>query len=170
MSDDTAMTNPPAGASSPHVDPAIFTSLQTKIDEESAIRDELKAHVENLQKQSRLTQSILSRIHNTSSDDLDERVLTPAADALSEQAATVKNLGESASKYPFYKWNSIWQRDIQAVVGSIQLTDWLKSGSLVTLEEIGQRLNGEHSASRTQVTTTRGFKLTIHPLAQFPSI
>ncbi|KEF57483.1 uncharacterized protein A1O9_05400 [Exophiala aquamarina CBS 119918] len=135
------MTNPPAGPSSPHVDPAIFTSLQTKIDEESAIRDELKAHVENLQKQSRLTQSILSRIHNTSSSDLDDRILKPAADALSEQAATVKNLGQSASKYPFYKWNSIWQRDIQAVISSIQLSGWLKSGNLVTLEEVGQRLN-----------------------------
>lgn len=170
MSDDTAMTNPPAGTSSPHVDPAIFTSLQTKIDEESAIRDELKVHVENLQKQSRLTQSILSRIHNTSTDDLDNRVLKPAADALSEQAATVKNLAESASKYPFYKWNSIWQRDIQAVISSIQLCDWLKIGSLVTLEDVGQRLNGESSNSGPQATTTRNFELTCNFLTQFPSI
>lgn len=144
MSGDTAMTNPPTGTSSPHVDPAIFTSLQSKIDEESAIRDELKAHVENLQKQGRLTQSILSRIHNTSTDDLVEGVLKPASDALSEQAATVKSLGESASKYPFYKWNAIWQKEIQALISSIQLSDWLKSGNLVTLEEVGQRLNGEY--------------------------
>lgn len=143
MSSDTAMTNPPSGTSSVPVDPAIFTSLQSKIDQESAVRDELKAHVENLQKQGRLTQSILSRIHNTSTDDLNETVLKPAADALSEQAATVKSLGESASKYPFYKWNSIWQRDIQAVICSIQVSDWLKSGNLVTLEEVGQRLHGE---------------------------
>lgn len=140
------MTNHPAGTSSlsasSHVDPAIFTSLQSKIDEETAVRDELRAHVDIIQKQGRLTQSILSRIHNTSTDDLNESVLKPASDALSEQASTVKSLSESASKYPFYKWNSIWQRDIQAVISSIQVAEWLKSGNLVTLEEIGQRLQG----------------------------
>ncbi|KAK5053355.1 hypothetical protein LTR84_002329 [Exophiala bonariae] len=138
MSGDTTMTT--SASASAHVDPAIFSSLQSKIDEETAVRDELRAHVDNIQKQGRLTQSILSRIHNTSTDELNDSVLKPASDALSEQAATVKSLSESASKYPFYKWNSIWQRDIQAVISSIQVSEWLKSGNLATLEEIGQRL------------------------------
>ncbi|KAL2429217.1 Translin-1 [Exophiala dermatitidis] len=146
MSDDTAMTTPaPANtstaASSTHVDPAIFSSLQTKIDEEQAIRDELKTHVDALSKQGRLTQSILSRIHNTPTGELEANVLNPCYDALSEQTKTVKALSESASEYPFYKWNSIWQRDIQTVISSLQLCDWLKSGNLLTLEEIGLRLD-----------------------------
>lgn len=129
-----------------NVDPAIFTSLQTKIDEEAAIRDELKAFVETLSKQGRLTQSILSRVHNTSTADLETAVLTPCDESLSQQAATVKSLGQSASKYPFYKWNSIWQRDIQGVISSMQMCEWLKSGNLVTLEEVGQRLDGQESS------------------------
>ncbi|KIX05440.1 uncharacterized protein Z518_06312 [Rhinocladiella mackenziei CBS 650.93] len=140
MSTDTTVTKP-ALPSSPNVDPAIFTSLQSKIDEESAIRDELKALVDILSKQGRLTQSILSRIHNTPTTELEASVLAPCYDALSEQAATVKNLARSASKYPFYKWNSVWQRDIQGVISSMQMCDWLKSGNLVTLEEVGQRLD-----------------------------
>ncbi|EXJ77206.1 hypothetical protein A1O3_10364 [Capronia epimyces CBS 606.96] len=136
------MTTPAlAGSSSPHVDPAIFSSLQTKIDQEQAIRDELRTHVEALSKQGRLTQSILSRIHNTPTDELEASVLAPCYDALLEQTKTVKELAQSASQYPFYKWNSIWQRDIQAVISSLQLCDWLKDGNLLTLEEVGQRLD-----------------------------
>jgi hypothetical protein len=144
MSGDTTMANSAAATSSPNVDPAIFTSLQSKIDEESAIRDELKAIVETLSKQGRLTQSILSRIHNTSTADLEPTVLAPCDDALKEQATTVKGLAQAASKYPFYKWNSVWQRDIQAVIGSMQLCDWLRTGNLLTLEEVGQKLEGKH--------------------------
>lgn len=144
MSGDTAMTNSAAPASTPNVDPAIFSSLQAKIDEETGIRDELKNIVEVLSKQGRVTQSILSRVHNTPTSDLEASVLAPCADSLNEQATTVKSLAETASKYPFYKWNNIWQRDIQNVVCNIQLHDWLKNGSLVTLEQVGQRLHGAY--------------------------
>src|SRR5262249_5242520 len=136
MSGDAAMASPATSISSPNVDPAIFASLQTKIDEEATIRDELKALVETLSKQGRLTQSILSRVHNTPTPEL-ESVLNPCYNALTAQAATVKNLAQTASKYPFYKWNSIWQRDIQSVISSVQMCDWLNSGNLVSLEEIG---------------------------------
>lgn len=143
MSGDTTMANPTASTASPNVDPAIFISLQSKIDEESGIRDELKAFVETLSKQGRLTQSILSRIYNTPTADLEAVVLAPCAEALAEQATTVKILAQSASRYPFYKWNAIWQRDIQTLLSSIQMCDWLRSGNLITLEEVGQRLDGE---------------------------
>ncbi|KAG7009977.1 translin [Physcia stellaris] len=51
-------------ASSGMVDPAIFKHLQTKIDEDSAIREELRNILQDLEKQSRSTQSILSRAHS----------------------------------------------------------------------------------------------------------
>ncbi|KIX96132.1 uncharacterized protein Z520_07910 [Fonsecaea multimorphosa CBS 102226] len=140
MSGDTAMTNSAAAAPLPNVDPAIFSSLQAKIDEETGIRDELKNIVETLSKQGRVTQSILSRIHNTPTADLEESVLAPCSESLKQQAATVKELAQAASKYPFYKWNSMWQREVQNVVSNIQMCEWLKSGNLVTLEEVGQRL------------------------------
>lgn len=140
MSNDTAMTT--AAAPTAHVDPAIFTSLQAKIDEESSIRDELKAFVDTLTKQGRLTQSILSRIHNTPTSELERSVLNPAYDALAQQASTVKDLAQSASKYPFYKWNNLWRNDVQSVIGSIQIADWLQLGQLATIEQVGQRLGG----------------------------
>jgi hypothetical protein len=140
MSSDAAMANHTAAA--PNVDPAIFNTLQAKIDEEAAIKEELRSFIDTLSKQERVTQSILSRVHNTPTAELDASVLSPCADSLAEQATTVRQLATAASKYPFYRWNTMWQRDIQNVVSSIQLYEWLKSGHLVALEEVGQRLEG----------------------------
>lgn len=142
------MTNTPT--QSAHIDPAIFTSLQSKIDEESAIRDEFRNIIDSLSKQSRLTSSILARIHNTPTASLPAAVLEPASQAIQEQISTVQQLSETASKYPFYKWNNVWQFEIQGLVGSIQIVEWLATGNLITLEEVGQRLNGTHLLVRVK--------------------
>ena len=135
MAADTAMTT-----SQPHIDPAIFTTLQTKIDEETTIRDSLKTIVDTLTKQSRLVSSILSRIHNTPPASLHSSVLHPCQQPLHDQITTVQTLAQTASQYPFYKYNNIWQRDIQNVITSLQLHEWLSSGHLVTLDEVGARV------------------------------
>ena len=127
-------------AATPHIDPAIFTSLQSKIDEEGTIRDSLKAIVETLSKQSRLVTSILSRIHNTPTPSLPSTVLEPCLQPLQDQTTTIQELSKEASKYPFYKYNGIWQREIQNVITAIQLHEWLSTTNLITLEDIGTKL------------------------------
>ena len=47
------------------VDPRIFESLQTKIDEDAEARDLIRAILQTLERQDRTTQSILSRAHST---------------------------------------------------------------------------------------------------------
>jgi hypothetical protein len=127
----------------PNVDPAIFQTFQNKIDEESAIREELRAIDDNLAKQGRVTQSILSRVHNTPSSELEDTILTPCVDSLRQQITTVQTLAQTAGKYPFYKWNNMWQRDVQNLISNLQLAEWLRSGKLVTIEELGAQLQGE---------------------------
>lgn len=46
------------------VDPKIFEQLQTKIDEDAEVRDQIKAIIQTLERQSRNAQSILSRAHS----------------------------------------------------------------------------------------------------------
>lgn len=125
------------------IDTAIFTTLQSKIDEESEVRDSLKTIVEALSKQGRLTQSVLARIHNCPTSDLQQYVLAPAAQAVQEQVVTIKRLSEVASQYPFYKWNGMWLRDVQNLISSLQLYVWLSEGRLVTIEEVGTQFGGE---------------------------
>jgi len=131
---------PAAGASL--IDTGIFTSLQAKIDEESEIRDQLKTLIDNLSKQGRLTQSILSRIHNVPSSALAAEVLDPSKQAIQQQVQTVQVLAAEASKYPFYKWNQLWSRDVQQLMSSVQLHRWLETGQLVTVEDVGSFFSG----------------------------
>lgn len=138
-----AATNGPISTGASLIDTGIFTSLQAKIDEESETREQLKALVDNLSKQGRLTQSILSRIHNVPSSALAREVLDPSKQAIEQQVQTVHALAAEASKYPFYKWSQLWQRDVQQLISSVQLHRWLEAGQLVTVEEIGSFFNGE---------------------------
>lgn len=125
------------------IDSSIFVDLQKKIDEDSEIREKLKSIVDTLSKLGRITQSILSRIHNVPTLQLQETVLVPAVQALKAQEQTVRDLAEAASKFPYYKWNNIWQRDVQTLLSSMQLVNWLGQGRLITVEEIGNELQGK---------------------------
>ncbi|KAK5958207.1 Translin-1 [Knufia fluminis] len=136
-----ASTNGPTPTGASLIDTGIFTSLQAKIDEESEIRDQLKTLVDNLSKQGRLTQSVLSRIHNVPSSALSTEVLDPSKQAIQQQVQTVQALAAEGSKYPFYKWNQLWQRDVQHLISNVQLHRWLETGQLVSVEEIGTFFN-----------------------------
>lgn len=123
-----------------HINPQIFSDLQTKIDEETAVRDRLRTHIDTLSKQSRLISSILSRIHNTPTPDLPANVLEPCVEPLQQQTSTIHLLAQEASQYPYYKYNNLWQREIQQFITSLQLHEWLSSSKLITLEEVGTKL------------------------------
>ncbi|KPI43161.1 Translin-1 [Cyphellophora attinorum] len=127
--------------STPNIDPSIFTTLQTKIDEESAIRDSLRAIIDDLSKQSRVITSHLSRIHNTPTPLLPDQILSPCAALLQQQSLTVQALASTASAYPFYKYNSLWSHQIQSILSTLQLHEWLSSTRLLTLEDLGTFLN-----------------------------
>jgi len=124
----------------PNIDPAIFTTLQTKIDEESSIRDSLRTFTDSLGRQSRLVTSHLSRIHNVPSAALRTQILDPVTPLLQQQAQTVQELARTASQYPFYKYNGLWAREVQTVVQSLQLHEWLLSNTLMSLEDVGKFL------------------------------
>jgi hypothetical protein len=47
------------------VDPRIFEHLQTKIDEDAEVRDQIRAITQTLERQGRNAQAVLSRAHST---------------------------------------------------------------------------------------------------------
>lgn len=52
-------------ADSGMVDPQIFEDLQSKIDADSEVREQIKNILQTLERQERTAQSILSRVHST---------------------------------------------------------------------------------------------------------
>jgi len=130
------------------VDSAIFEHLQEQIDEDKAFRDTVHEIVGQLQKQNRITQSILSRIHSTPSSQTSD-VISAAEKSLEDERSTMLKLAEHASKQPYYKCNNMWTRTVQDVCFTILFAGWLGafqttplgSGKLLTIEEVGTVLN-----------------------------
>lgn len=58
-------------ASIPHgmIDPAIFDRLQTKLDEDAHVREDLRNLVQSMERRDRITTSILSKVHSIPQSD-----------------------------------------------------------------------------------------------------
>ncbi|KAM3066816.1 Translin-1 [Clarireedia jacksonii] len=131
------------------VDPKIFEDLQTKIDEDAEVRDQIKAILQTLERQCRNAQSILSRAHSTPAAHL-QPVLESAEKAIKEEVDSIGKLSSVASSSPYYKYNGIWTRDVQNVIFAVLLCGWLggmakdgrpaEAGRLFTIEEVGEIL------------------------------
>ncbi|KAK3673389.1 Translin-1 [Recurvomyces mirabilis] len=120
----------------------VFESLQRKIDEDTAVKDALRDIVQELEKQDRVTQAILSRSHSTATADLPS-VLSAAQTNIEKEVVTIQRLSEVASKHPYYKFNYAWTRHVQDACFSILFCGWLggfgkgDTGQLLNMEEVG---------------------------------
>ena len=82
-------------------------------------------------------------------------VLEVAVKAIEEEIQSVQALSEVASKYPYYKYNGLWSKDVQNVTSHILLCAWLgglnvqgkenKEGTLLTIEDVGSIMGGKLS-------------------------
>jgi Translin family len=82
---------------------------------------------------------------------VEEVVLKPSAAAIEQQVSTVQQLADAASKHPFYKYNGIWQRDIQNLITSLQIRTWLETKELITIEQVGSVLKGKQEQIPTDL-------------------
>ncbi|KAF1996778.1 Translin [Amniculicola lignicola CBS 123094] len=130
-------------AQSGMVDPAIFQDLQTRVDEDAAVRDELKDLVQTLEKHNRQISFVLSRAHSTPVSKL-SAVLEEAESSAEQIVESIGKLSQSASKLPYYKFNSLWSRQVQDAAFNLLFWAWLGGdqdghiqGRLLTIEELG---------------------------------
>ncbi|PIB01764.1 Translin [Cercospora beticola] len=124
------------------VQPGIFEDLQRKIDADAAIKDELREIVQTLEKQDRNTQSILSRAHSTTAQDLPV-VVQAAQSSIQNAVVTIQQLAQVASNHPYYRFNYAWQKQIESSTFNILLCGFLggfgktEGGQLLTIDEVG---------------------------------
>ncbi|KAF7549544.1 hypothetical protein G7046_g8318 [Stylonectria norvegica] len=130
----------------PLLDPAIFGDLKDKLEEETAVRDNLTKIVQRLERAVGATQGLLSRVHSTPRARF-PALVTQVEQAIAEEVTIVGELDEVASQHPYYKYNSKWQRAVQNAIGTVIYCGWLgglgndsqpgELGRLLTLEEVG---------------------------------
>ncbi|KAF5609567.1 translin [Fusarium pseudoanthophilum] len=131
----------------PLLDPSIFSHLQEKLDEETAVRDNLTQIIQRLERAVATAQGLLSRVHSTPRARY-PALVSQVEDAIKEEVTIVKELDEVASKHPYYKYNSKWARTVQNAIGTAVYTAWLGGlgsdaqpaslGRLLTLEQVGE--------------------------------
>ncbi|KAK6332477.1 hypothetical protein TWF730_004145 [Orbilia blumenaviensis] len=147
------------------IDPEIFKQVQSDIDEDIKVREEIRGLLKTLDRHDRSIQSVLSRVHAVPASSL-ASLLASAQPFFDQQRVTLKELDGVASKYPYYKYNGIWTREIQAAAYGIVLAGWLgaftpegeerKEGQLMTITEVGEKLG-----VRVNVKDTDVFHLTL---------
>ncbi|PVI04249.1 Translin [Periconia macrospinosa] len=132
------------------IDPSIFEGLQAKVDEDSAVRDELKDIIQALEKNNRSISFVQSRAHSTPIAQL-ASVIQASEEPIKNAIESISKLAAAASKQPYYKFNHMWTRQVQDAIYSLLLWAWLggkdfdqgeiKCGRLLTIEELGEVLN-----------------------------
>ncbi|KAF9776914.1 hypothetical protein IL306_004834 [Fusarium sp. DS 682] len=131
----------------PLLDPSIFSHLQEKLDEETAVRDNLTQIIQRLERAVATAQGLLSRVHSTPRARY-PALVSQVEDAIKEEVTIVKELSEVASQHPYYKYNGKWARTVQNAIGTAVYTAWLGGlgsdsqpaslGRLLTLEQVGE--------------------------------
>ncbi|KAM3502858.1 hypothetical protein MY11210_008933 [Beauveria gryllotalpidicola] len=104
------------------LDPSIFSSLESKLEEETRIRDALTQILQRLERSVGAAQGLLTKVHSTprascpSSASLvyayipadhehpDPQLVTQLEAAVKDEAVIVAELNELASKHPYYKF------------------------------------------------------------------
>ncbi|KAF3933165.1 Translin-1 [Dactylella cylindrospora] len=131
------------------IDPAIFKQVQDEIDEDVKVREEIRGLLKTLDKEERSIQSVLSRVHAVPASSLGSLLLN-SQPSFEKQRNILGDLSEVASKYPYYKYNGLWTREIQTASYGVVLAGWLgaftpdgearNEGRLMTIDEVGQKL------------------------------
>ncbi|KAI9724703.1 MAG: hypothetical protein M1828_003572 [Chrysothrix sp. TS-e1954] len=116
------------------VDPAVFESLQAKIDDDTKVKDEIRDVCHNLDKQVKLTYAVSPAV---------EQVSTAIVPAIQSQ---ISALVAVAYQHPFYKFNQMWTRHMQDAAFAVVLCGWLggfgrgREGGLLTIDDVGHVL------------------------------
>ncbi|KAI9892040.1 MAG: hypothetical protein M1814_002235 [Vezdaea aestivalis] len=130
-------------------DPSLFAELQAKIDQEAKVKEELRIVLHNLERQTRKTHSILAKAHSIPSRDFGSPTEGPLGDtgsSFSQEVKFVIELKNIAGRYPYYKYNSLWSRNVQDSAFSALYYGWLggfeefEAGTVLPIEAVGTAL------------------------------
>ncbi|KAG0635593.1 Translin [Tuber brumale] len=126
------------------VDPEIFAAVQEQIEKDSQVKEDIREALKIIDKEVRLTTSILSRVHIVPPEHVIELTAT-ADEGFKRLRHGIQGLVDIVKDYPYYKYNGIWSRDIQNVAFLVLFRGWLQrsyapgnaDNSLLTIEEVG---------------------------------
>ncbi|KAI9669981.1 MAG: hypothetical protein M1831_007017 [Alyxoria varia] len=126
------------------IDQRVWEDLQAKIEDDTRIRDELRDHIQELEKIEKRALIILST--GTCTGTVKGAIEQVEKHNFPAMIAKIKALASTASAHPYYKFNHMWSRQMQDAAFTVILCAWLgglgkgKEGKLLSIEETGEIL------------------------------
>lgn len=108
--------------------PKIFEALQQTIDDDSAVRDTLKELVQALEKSEKKALAHITNAQSLPQAQLDAALQGIVSTQVAEVRGLLQQLGELASRQPYYKFNGLWTRAMQDAVFIVLLVHWHLGG------------------------------------------
>ncbi|KAK9457025.1 Translin [Dipodascopsis uninucleata] len=152
------------------VDRDLFHKCQESIDRDADIREHLRGLVKDVEKYNRQITAVLQGAHSVAPEKF-TNFDGESFDLLLQQREALDRLAETATKYPFYKYNGIWSRVMQNAVFVILLRDFIvNEGETITsrstqktiissLATVAKKLGVE--SDDDEVTDPNAFRLTL---------
>ncbi|KAI5820314.1 Translin [Pyronema omphalodes] len=131
------------------IDQNIFSTVTEQIDQDLEIRESIREVLKNLDKQLKQISATLSRVHSVPPSEV-PNLITKTQPIFEAAKNDLHELIQKSKPYPYYKYNMMWQREMQNLVFLILLETWLSRvylptetsvNALATIEEIGARLS-----------------------------
>ncbi|PFH60451.1 hypothetical protein XA68_10926 [Ophiocordyceps unilateralis] len=104
---------------------SIFSSLATQLEEETTTREALSKVVQKLERAVGAAQGVIARVHSTPRQGYAELVAQTEKLVREEIAPVVGELAAVASPHPYYRYNSLWSKPLQATITVILTCGWL---------------------------------------------
>ncbi|KAF9971377.1 hypothetical protein BGZ73_005706 [Actinomortierella ambigua] len=116
------------------VDLSFFDAIQTAMEEENALKENIRSAVREIDRINRNITAVLAAVHSSS-----DRIPTLCAQAriyFSDIQQQIKDLSTLVSPGQYYKFNGLWTGPVQQACYLATLIVYLETERLITVEEL----------------------------------
>ncbi|KAJ1986263.1 Translin-1 [Dimargaris cristalligena] len=118
------------------MDSETLAQLQANFERQTAIEENIRSIVKELDASCRAITIPLSRIHVAKDDEAIAQILNDAKPLFGTVRLNLTKISEAFPAEKFYSYNHIWSRVLQQAIFAAALITYLESKSLLTLEEL----------------------------------
>ncbi|KJE93734.1 hypothetical protein CAOG_04484 [Capsaspora owczarzaki ATCC 30864] len=119
----------------------LFAAIQQQFDAETSIREAIREEVRSLELSNRKLQTLLSQVHQPTADDA--QICRAAAPMFVEVAQALSKIAAKVPAGQFHRYCDHWKFSSQQSVFLASLVVYLESETLITFEQIREKLGVE---------------------------
>ncbi|KAJ2722762.1 Translin-1 [Coemansia sp. Benny D115] len=133
------------------MDLQIFIDLQERLDQETALFEDIKDAVKELNKTCRLASAKMTKVHGVSQSN-SHKVIDSTKPQIAEIKQKIETLAKLIKPTTFYKYKDMWSMSIQSACGLVIFIVYLEEARLATPEDIQMYLGQKVIVDNSDIT------------------